>query len=127
MDKPQPTPSLAVVASPPAASAETEPCAVCGRRGIDVVHIYELATCGNASCQLAALQLQRDASTAHGREQRRASLGADGGNLQRARMLLVAVVCALAAMIVAPAAFGATLQQIYGDYARDGRLEVRRS
>lgn len=47
--------------------------------------------------------------------------------MQRARMLLVAVVCALAAMIVAPAALGATPQQVYGDYARDGRLDQRYS
>lgn len=47
--------------------------------------------------------------------------------MQRARMILVAVACALAAMIVAPAALGATPQQIYGDYARDGRLDERYS
>ncbi|HSC49585.1 MAG TPA: hypothetical protein VLD16_04910, partial [Gaiellaceae bacterium] len=47
--------------------------------------------------------------------------------MQRARMTLVVVACALAAAIVAPAALGATPQQIYGDYARDGRLDQRYS
>lgn len=47
--------------------------------------------------------------------------------MQRARMVLVAVACALAAMIVAPAALGATPQQIYGDYTRDSRLDQRYS
>lgn len=45
----------------------------------------------------------------------------------RARMILVAVACALGATIAVPAAFGATPQQIYGDYARDGRLDQRYS
>ena len=47
--------------------------------------------------------------------------------MQRGRMILVAVACAMVAMVVAPAALGATPQQIYGDYAQNGRLDQRYS
>lgn len=47
--------------------------------------------------------------------------------MQRGWMVMVALACVLAALIVAPGALGATPQQIYQDYARNGQLDQRYS
>ena len=43
--------------------------------------------------------------------------------MRRGRMMVVTVACALAAVVGAPGALGATPQQIYKDYADNGRLD----
>jgi hypothetical protein len=43
--------------------------------------------------------------------------------MRRGRMMVVTVACAVVAAVGAPGAFGATPQQIYKDYADNGRLD----
>ena len=43
--------------------------------------------------------------------------------MRRGRMMVVTVACAVATAVGAPGAFGATPQQIYKDYADNGRLD----
>jgi hypothetical protein len=43
--------------------------------------------------------------------------------MRRGRMMVVTVACAVAAAVGAPGALGATPQQIYKDYADNGRLD----
>lgn len=43
--------------------------------------------------------------------------------MRRGRMMVVTVACAVVAVVGAPGALGATPQQIYKDYADNGRLD----
>lgn len=87
MDEPRPTASPTAAPLRPS-PAKRERCAVCGRRGIDVVHIYELTTCGNAKCQLLALQAQQSRARRSSSTSSRPSR--DEGAPRRARLDLVA-------------------------------------